>query len=129
VVPFSYINRQLLIGGLLVPKYEKNTNEDAVAVVDLINEKQALNMASRVDTARAAVTALNALEKYAPRVQVMAVAALFYLLLRGAKLRHDDVLGYINNMAVDQTHPERLIPQFAGVLDYYNTWLIDRSMI
>ena len=110
-----------------------NTNldlhEDALPIVDAVNSKQALSMASRQETAGAAVRILQAIEDLPPRTQVMAVSAVFWLFFQSARLTPNDVLGYVGNMARDERHPERIHPTFAGLRHYLNTWLLDRRAV
>ena len=108
---------------------KQDLHEEALAVVDVINDKQALSMASRQETAKAAVTIMSALENFSPRVQVMAVSALFWLFFQSAKLQPNDVLGYVGNMAYDSRHSERMHKSFAGLKHYLNTWLLDKGMV
>jgi hypothetical protein len=100
-------------------------NPDAIGPEDVLTV-DGLSSASKNQVAGGVVRVLDVLTALPPQVQVMAVAAAFWIILRGTKLRAPDVLAYVERMSRDERHSSRLDPRFAAMQWHVKDWLLGR---
>lgn len=85
-----------------------------------------LSEVERGEVAAATVAIFDAIKGRSRAVQVMAVVAAIWVLLRKSDLNFSDAMGYVDRMSRDEVHSTRIHRTFAGLIDYVKSDVLRR---